>query len=131
LDTFIVALQHAAAVGVLACLISESNIAAPVRDRLGWRVLYCPICLGFWLALPAFVYGPLHYLFVVALSNVWMLIILKVYAELDAIGDSDADSEVQDEDRQVRLQGGEDREMLRRKIREEESHQARTRYSPF
>jgi hypothetical protein len=87
LDTLLIALQHAAAVGVVACLISESEIAATVRDKLGWRILYCPICLGFWLALPAFVYGPLHYLFVVALSNVWMLVILKVYAELDAIGD--------------------------------------------
>ena len=61
---------------------------APLRDKLGWRVLYCPICLGFWIAWPiAVIYGPSHYLFVVALSNVWMLVILKVYAELDAIGD--------------------------------------------
>ena len=99
MDTFLVALQHAAFVGVLACLISESEIAATIRDKIGWRLLYCPICLGFWLALPAFIYGPLHYTLVVALSNVWMLVILKVYAELDAIGDDDATSEMQDKDR--------------------------------
>jgi len=93
-DYLILALQHAAAVGVLACLISESEIASTIRDRLQWRVLYCPICLGFWLALPSFWYGPLHYLFIVGLSNVWMLVILKVYAELDAIGDNDASSEM-------------------------------------
>jgi hypothetical protein len=96
IDYLVMAAQHAAAVGVLACLISESEIASTVRDKLGWRILYCPICLGFWLAAPTFVYGPLHYLFVVALSNVWMLVILKVYVELDAIGDDDAASEVQD-----------------------------------
>jgi len=90
LDTLLVALQHAAAVGVIACLISESDIAATVRNKIGWRILYCPICLGFWLAAPTIICGPLHYLFVVALSNVWMLVILKVYAELDAIGDEDA-----------------------------------------
>ena len=83
----LVALQHAAAVAVLACLISESNIASIVRDKLGWRILYCPICLGFWLALPVIAHGILYYLFVIALSNVWMLVILKVYAALDAIGD--------------------------------------------
>ena len=100
MDTFLVALQHAAAVGVIACLISESAIMATARDKLGWRILYCPLCLGFWLALPLFVYGGLlHYLFVIALSNVWMLVILKVYAELDAIGDDDAASEMQDTDR--------------------------------
>jgi hypothetical protein len=131
LDAFLVALQHAAAVGVLACLISESEIAATVRDKLGWQVLYCPVCLGFWLALPSFVYGPLHYLFVIALSNVWMLVILKVYAELDAIGDDDATSEVQDKDWQTRNQSGEVREVLRRQGRQEESHQTGTRHSPF
>jgi hypothetical protein len=132
LDAFFVALQHAAAVGVIACLISESEIAAPIRDKLGWRVLYCPICLGFWIAWPtAVIYGPSHYLFVIALSNVWMLVILKVYAELDAIGDDDATSEVQDTDRQTRNQSGEVREVLRRQGRQEESHQTGTGYSPF
>jgi hypothetical protein len=131
LDAFLVALQHAAAVGVLACLISESEIAATLRDKIGWRILYCPICLGFWLALPAFVYGPLHYLFVVALSNVWMLVILKVYAELDAIGDDDATSEVQDEDRQDRDQSWEVGQVLRRLGGKEESNQTGTRHSPF
>jgi len=90
LDALLVALQHAAAVAVLACLISESNIAASFRDAMEWPILYCPVCLGFWLATPTLAHGPLHYLFVVALSNVWMLVILKVYAELDAIGDEDA-----------------------------------------
>ena len=82
------AIAHAAAVGVLACLISESNVAATLRNWLGWRVLYCPICLGFWLALPAFLYGWLHYFLVVAISNVWMLVILKVYEALDTASDT-------------------------------------------
>jgi hypothetical protein len=75
--------MHAAAVGVLACLVSESRIAAPIRDRIGWSVLYCPICLGFWLALPVVLKGILFYFTTVAISNVWMLVILKVYRELD------------------------------------------------
>jgi hypothetical protein len=77
-------LAHAATVGVLACLISESNIAAPLRKWLDWRVLYCPICLGFWLALPTLWFGPWYYFLVVAVSNAWMLLILKTYEALDA-----------------------------------------------
>jgi hypothetical protein len=77
------AFTHAAAVGVLACLISESNITSPVRNWLGWQVLYCPICLGFWLALPTLLWGFSHYFLVVAMSNAWMLVILKVYEALD------------------------------------------------
>lgn len=80
-------LTHAAMVGVLACLISESNIAALLRNWLGWRVLYCPICLGFWITLPFLVFGIWHYFLVVATSNVWMLVILKVYEALDAAQD--------------------------------------------
>jgi hypothetical protein len=83
-EYLILAIQHAALVGVLACLISESQIMAPIRNRLGWDVLYCPICLGFWIASPELVHGPWHYFLVVALSNVWMLVILKVYEALDA-----------------------------------------------
>jgi hypothetical protein len=77
-------LSHAATVAVLACLISESNIAAPLRKWFDWRVLYCPICLGFWIALPTFWFGIWYYFLVVATSNVWMLVILKVYEALDA-----------------------------------------------
>jgi hypothetical protein len=87
-ESFILAIQHAAAVGVLACLISESEIAAPIRDRLNWRVLFCPVCLGFWIALPAFLYGVWHYFLVVGVSNIWMLIILKVYEALDAASEN-------------------------------------------
>ncbi|MHC4302090.1 MAG: hypothetical protein ACYS7Y_32915 [Planctomycetota bacterium] len=88
IELFLTALNLAAAVGVVSCLISESNLLAPFRQWLGWRLLYCPICLGFWLAAPVFVtyWCPWFYFLVVALSNVWMLVILKVYAELDAIG---------------------------------------------
>jgi len=82
-----------AAVAVIACLISESEIAAPIRKLFNWRVLYCPICLGIWLALPAFNYGWAHYFKVVAISNVWMLVILKVYESLDVAA---AASEVED-----------------------------------
>ena len=76
---------HSAVVGVLACLISESKIALPVRAWLGWPVLFCPVCLGFWLALPTlfFHFDPLFYFTVVGLSNVWMLIILHTYEAID------------------------------------------------
>jgi hypothetical protein len=83
LDLISIAIQRAAMVGVLACLISESEVASCVRDRLKWRVLYCPICLGFWLALPALWLGFRYYFFVVGLSNLWMLIILKTYESLE------------------------------------------------
>lgn len=85
-DVILLSLYHSIAVGVIACLISESAIMAPIRDRIGWSLLMCPICLGFWLALPSIVYGPLHYFAVVGFSNVWMLIILKVYESLEATG---------------------------------------------
>jgi hypothetical protein len=75
--------QHSAAVGVIACLISESKIMAPIRNRLGWSVLFCPVCLGFWLAVPTLFVNPLFYFTVVGLSNVWMLIILHTYEAID------------------------------------------------
>lgn len=84
--------EHSAAVAVIACLISESELAAPIREFLKWRVLYCPICLGIWLALPLFWYGWGHYFLTVALSNLWMLVILKVYESLDAVGSDDVSS---------------------------------------
>jgi hypothetical protein len=89
LDLVLSAFMHAAAVGVLSCLVSESAIMAPVRSWLGWRVLLCPICLGFWFASPfLLMYGCVFYYFmVVAFSNVWMLIILKVYESLEATGE--------------------------------------------
>lgn len=77
------ALIHAAAVGVIACLISESTIMNPVREYFNYSLLFCPICLSFWLATPTLFFGVLHYFLVVALSNVWMLIILKVYESLE------------------------------------------------
>lgn len=95
-DVLLSAAYYAAAVGVIACLISESKIAAPVRDFLGWSLLQCPICLGFWIATPAFVRGPLFYFAVVGFSNVWMLVILHTYEALDRTYEN-ADSEVPEE----------------------------------
>ena len=82
-DVLLSALYYSAAVGVLACLISESKIAAPIRRKLGWALLECPICLGFWLAAPALVVSLFFYFAVVGCSNVWMLIILYTYEALD------------------------------------------------
>jgi len=82
-DVLLSAIYCSATVGVVACLISESKIAAPVRNYLGWQLLFCPICLGFWLAIPALVVSPLFYFAVVGFSNVWMLIILYTYEALD------------------------------------------------
>ncbi len=78
-------LKYALAIAVVATLISESVIMAPVRERLGWRLLYCPICLGFWLGLPIVFFDPLLYLASVGLSHAFMLITLRVYAELDRL----------------------------------------------
>ena len=83
IDAFILALIHAAAVGVVACLISESTIMSPVRDYFNYTLLFCPICLSFWIALPAFFIGFFHYFLVVAMSNIWMLLILKVYEAIE------------------------------------------------
>lgn len=84
IDTILLAIYCSATVGVLSCLVSESAIMAPIRDRIGWSLLFCPICLGFWFSLPALHHGLLFYFAVVASSNVWMLIILKVYETLEA-----------------------------------------------
>jgi hypothetical protein len=83
-DIILSAFYMSASVGVLSCLISESVIMAPVRDKIGWSLLFCPICLGFWLALPTLMYGPLFYLMTVGFSNIWMLVILKVYESLES-----------------------------------------------
>ena len=76
-------------VAVLACLVSESKLWHPVREYLKFDILYCPICLGFWLAAPALWRGMTAYLATVAFSNLWMLVILKVYKELDETSDAD------------------------------------------
>jgi hypothetical protein len=87
IDLLLTAVMHAAAVGVLACLISESEIMSPIRTALGWRLLLCPICLAFWIATPALLCGVFYYFLVVAASNVWMLVILKVYESLESTGE--------------------------------------------
>lgn len=82
------ALYYSAAVGVLSCLVSESQIMAPFRDKVNWGLLFCPICLGFWFALPTLFTGGIWFYFaVVACSNIWMLIILKVYESLESTGE--------------------------------------------
>lgn len=80
-------IKYAAAIAVVATLISESVILAPVRERLAWRLLYCPVCLGFWLGLPIVFISPLTYLASVGLSHVFMLITLRVYSELDRLNE--------------------------------------------
>lgn len=94
---FLSAIKHAAAVGVLSCLVSESEIMASVRaltdylpecwltDKLK-ELLICPICLAFWFGTPALLIGFDYYFLVVAISNAWMLIILKVYESLESTG---------------------------------------------
>ncbi len=82
-------IKQAAAVATVATLLSESTIAAPLRDwlfkRKAWSLWYCPICLGFWIALPALWFGPVHYLAVVGFSHLFMLVTLKVYEMLDEL----------------------------------------------
>lgn len=94
IETLLLALYCSAAVGVLSCLVSESKLFAPVRERFkNVYLIFCPICMGFWFAVPALWKGPLFYFAVVGFSNVWMLIILHTYEALDRTYD-DADSEV-------------------------------------
>lgn len=76
-------LAQSACVAVLATLISESILLAKVRDRFDTYLVNCPICLGFWFALPTFYFGFTHYFLVVAMSNAWMLVIVKLYNELE------------------------------------------------
>ena len=76
-------IQYAAAIAVVATLVSESAILSPIRERLGFSLLYCPVCLGFWFGLPALMNGVLFYLAAVGMSHIFMLITLRVYAELD------------------------------------------------
>jgi hypothetical protein len=84
LDLILMAIYASAAVGVLSCLISESTLFAPVRKKFkDFHLIFCPICMGFWFAIPALWIGPLFYFAVVAFSNVWMLVILHTYEALD------------------------------------------------
>lgn len=82
-------IKQAAAVAVLATLLSESTLTTPLRDWLFRKtksvLWFCPVCLGFWIATPALYWGPLHYLTVVGVSHLFMLVTLHVYAELDKL----------------------------------------------
>lgn len=80
-------IKYASAIAVVATLISESRLLAPIRERVKWQLLYCPVCLGFWLGLPAILQGVLFYLAAVGLSHAFMLITLRVYAELDRLNE--------------------------------------------
>lgn len=90
------AITHAAVVAILATLISESVLLSKIRKRLGFDLLYCPICLSFWLASPYIITdGLYHYFLTLAFANVWMLVVLRVYAELDAAsGDDDEEQNI-------------------------------------
>jgi len=84
IELLLTAVYYSAAVGVISCLISESTLFAPVRNWFkNFHLIFCPICLGFWFAIPALWIGPLFYFAVVAFSNIWMLIILHTYEVLD------------------------------------------------
>ena len=86
IDVVLTAFMQAAFVGVVACLISESVIATPIRkflDETCITIQSCPICMGFWLAAPFLWYGFLHYFLVVGFSNLWMLLILHTYLALE------------------------------------------------
>jgi len=74
---------QAAFVAVVATLVSESFLMSRFRDYCDTYLVNCPVCMAFWLALPFMYYGFLHYFLVIATANLWMLVILKVYAELE------------------------------------------------
>lgn len=76
-------LAQAACVAVIATLVSESMVMSPIRDYIDTYFVHCPVCMGIWLAMPFAWYGFFHYFLVVAVSNLWMLIILKLYNELE------------------------------------------------
>jgi hypothetical protein len=94
-ETLLTAVYWSAAVGVLSCLISESTLFAPIRRRLiNFHLIFCPICMAFWFAIPALVLvGPLFYFAVVAFSNAWILLILHTYEALDRKFDDDENQE--------------------------------------
>lgn len=73
-----------AAVAVLSMLITVSALFEPVRATLPTfnGLFYCPICLGFWIAIP-YSTSFNEYLLIVALSNVWMLVIAKLYLAIE------------------------------------------------
>jgi len=86
LELILTAFYASAAVGVLSCLISESTLFAPVRKRLiNFHLIFCPICMAFWFAIPSLWIGPLFYFAVVGFSNVWILVILHTYEALDRV----------------------------------------------
>lgn len=77
-------LAHAAFVAIVATLVSESMALSRFRDYCDTYFVNCPICMGIWLAAPFLFFGFFHYCLVVAVSNLWMLIILKLYNELES-----------------------------------------------
>ena len=89
LDVVLTYLTWGAGIAVISCLISESKLWHPIRQYLNFDLLYCPICLGFWIAAPVLYHGMIPYLATIAFSNLWMLVILKTYRELDELGEED------------------------------------------
>lgn len=88
IETTLHAFMFSSFVGVVACLISESIIAEPIRRLVKGSLVYCPICLSFWLALPALFGGLNAYFLTVGFSNIWMLLTLKVYESIEGEDDN-------------------------------------------
>ena len=76
-------LAHAAFVAVLSTLVSESVLFTKVRDMFDWYLISCPVCLAFWFAAPFILNGFFYYFLVIAVSYCFMLVIMKLYSELE------------------------------------------------
>lgn len=76
-------LAHAAFVAVMSTLLSESVLFTKVRDRIDFYLISCPICLAMWFATPFFYFGFFYYFLVVAVSYCFMLVIMKLYNEVE------------------------------------------------
>jgi hypothetical protein len=75
----------ASIVAVISTLITISTLFNKIRAWLPEsEVWYCPICLGIWVALPVtlLVSHIKYYFLIILLSNLFMLIIMKLYNEL-------------------------------------------------
>jgi len=79
-------IETSAALAAITMLLSRSKLFGPVRNRLpSWLPIHCPVCLSFWAAAP-YLFPIMDYFTLVTFTNVWMLLIAKLYL---AIGDMD------------------------------------------
>ena len=71
-------------VAVITMLLTKSKLFSSIRDWFPeWVPVHCPVCICFWIASPCLYYGVPPYFTIIAIANLWMFAIAKLYLAVE------------------------------------------------